>query len=339
MLNSVSVFNQEVSCPAKFKDYSNIPKNLYDWYYEVFEKGQRMTPPENFDHNITPTRVVKTSSGKVKIEIIKKSDQEILDWCGDTISYRSHIEHRGIEFRMKKPFESVCISNNVVLWKNEFGEGWGHEFSSGRDFTLGTYKIDKTFRSSDRIYFKSGGTIYELNFMNGIPIPKAIANVMDRATRIFDGVLVQEVLGFTDSAYIFSIFPEPQTHIQFTLKQMNNHNILNAKYYGHYMVLRGVDKKANTPKYDTAMVRFDIDYNPTDVKMVADTTDDIEFTVLNNGTVAQIPEDGKLEIFSLKGGIVREIHDNSILSDWRLCTDGNKVLAVDGTKLLRISLL
>ena len=105
------------------------------------------------------------------------------------------------------------------------------------------------------------------------------------------------------------------------------------------MVLRGVDKKSNTPKYDTAMVRFDIDYNPTDVKMVADTTDDIEFTVLNNGTVAQIPEDGKLEIFSLKGGIVREIHDNSILSDWRLCTDGNKVLAVDGTKLLRISLL
>ena len=341
MLNKISVFNNSVSAPAKFRDFSQIPKSLLDWYIRIFEQGERSAPPTQFEKTAAPTRILSTGT-HIKIEEIFKAKGNILDVCDKAYidSFNGVFVQYGYPGGLvygAKPNEKFCINSNILIKYNDMGAAEGLFFRSKKGFSLANYNVEYAFRVDDRIYFRGGGTIYELQFINETPMPRPIANVMENSTKIYNGVLVQEIVG-DKSAYIFSIFPEQNKHIQFTIPELNPYTITSLKYMNGYLVARGALKKGFPSSYDTITCRFDIDYKPKDVKIIHDTTDAPKFVVLNNGTVAQIPEDGRLQLFFLKGGAVREITDPTILFDWELYTDGNKVFGASGNKFFGVSL-
>lgn len=47
--NLVSVLNPKVRVPDNVPDFSSIPKNLYRWYYDIFENGDYREAPTSFD--------------------------------------------------------------------------------------------------------------------------------------------------------------------------------------------------------------------------------------------------------------------------------------------------
>jgi hypothetical protein len=196
----------------------------------------------------------------------------------------------------------------------------------------------KSIMSYDvRIYVKQEDILSEIEFIelnNKImAVPRTITNVLENASKLFNGVVIQNVLG----SCVASVMPRTRTCYQIRIPEMKGYQVIDAKYDKNVLIIIG-NKKG---KYDKFIFKLADDFLSYDYRKVEDMPYlGINFIVLDNGIVVHINEDEEIEIFSNKIGKnnVKIINGKDISIDMRLYSDGTKVIFSEKNKLYRIQM-
>ena len=175
-----------------------------------------------------------------------------------------------------------------------------------------------------RIYTKTGDAICEMDLLRPsgtvFAAPVRVCSVLENATRMYDGVAVQDILG---SCFV-SVFPEKKTCLQVRIKELDGARITAAKYEnGVLMAVAACDGK-----YDRHVIRIadDRTYDHSVVKDVGITTPN--FVTMPSGVCVHLNEQEEIEVFSNQVGStsVKAFKDPALSGDMRLTRDGSQAM-------------
>jgi hypothetical protein len=342
MINNVSVLNKTVTIPAICSPFSDIPKEYLEWYINLFEKGERQLPP--FKVNKVVVSVVKVQQIKDNsvFDIVEMlmTDKEIINYLyhngaevivtEDSVYYNGKKEQTtskesvfGFTPKMNSPIGACSINGHTVIYSLEDGT------------ELHRCLGKSAMAYEGRIYIQNNTNILEVEFIEGKKVLvgcRPVANCLENATQMFDGAVIQNLLG----SYFASFFPSPGQHIQVPIKELEGYKVLDAKYdHGIFMVVA-----SKSGKYDRLVLKFgdDWSYNITVVKDVV--YSGINFTGLDNNICVCINEEEKVELFSTRKDKpdIKEISSDTIDSSMKLFHKGTKVLFSKGNKLYSMSM-
>ena len=188
-----------------------------------------------------------------------------------------------------------------------------------------------------RVYVKQEDKLTEICFMELpnkiLAHPKVVANIQENASKLFEGVVIQNVLG----SCVASVLPESGVCHQILLPEMKGYQIIDAKYDGNVLIIVA-NKKG---KYDKFIFTLSEDFSKYETRKVDDIIySGINFTVLPNGIVILVNENEEIEIFvnQLGKNKIKVIDSSSIKGDMRLFSDGAKVLFSEKDELYQIKM-
>ncbi len=347
MKQNISFLRDGVRAPNTLP-FSVIPKVYMDWYNAVLERGDRSIPP--FD--------LQATVGAVRVQpIVQKIMQsagfdveKLLDFSDDIVSFLSHSGVRvttttgGIYWDTKGSYTTSERIHVAVTPK--FGKPAGVymedddlkviDLRTGQHISTAA-KADAVMSTNGRVYVKHYNQLNEVGFLEtGPTMPlrvsiRPVGKVMPKATQLFEGVAVQNMLR---SCYV-SVLPDgsvKQVHIQ----ELDGLHVVDAKFDKSVLVMVCYDGKS----YDEYIIRFDKDFRTYDLRKNGNINyAGINFIVLENGIVVRINADEEVEIFSsLKGSTaLKKASDPAITADGRLFHDGVKVLYARGNTMYSIT--
>jgi hypothetical protein len=234
--------------------------------------------------------------------------------------------HIAITPLLNKVISATLVDGDVLLYN-----------SSDEEVPTHSIKADDMMSYKDRIYIKNNDMISELNFVEigkkVHAVPKHVGNVMENATKFYDGVIIQNVLG----SFMASLFPSAGVHYQIQCPEFKGYQIIDAKYRDNVLIVIASQKG----KYDKFILKFDDKFSSYSVREVKDISYvGINFTVLDNGLVIHINENEELEIFSNKkeSATVKVIDNSAISGDMKLFSDGMQVIFAKGKKLYKLEM-
>jgi hypothetical protein len=348
MIANLSVLNKDVKVPPACYPFTNIPLPYLDWYQGVFEGGKRIPPPTDFDGKaIIPVAVHLTvhSSSSLKIAELGEYDTDIV----------------GVWER----FGHVLVVTTQSIYLDGRRSGDAHKGTRGVGFTKSGHPVvasldgdtptlfDATLRSpvgvglvgdslmsyDGRLYLKNLDKIVQINLTEMGSSSQVVAtsevavNVLEHATKLYDGVAIQNLLGAT---YV-SVFPTQGASLQFRVPELDRAKIVDAKYDGGVLMVLAARKGT----YDRYVFRVDSE-SEYDVRVVKDVTPSgLNFVTLDGpGICVCLTEESKLEVFSVQKGYskINVVEDKALHGGMRLYKSGGKVVFATGTKLYSLSL-
>jgi hypothetical protein len=343
MRANVSVLRPEVSVPASCLPFSVIPPAYLDWYRAVFEEGKRLPPPDDAQPALTlaAPAAPRAAAGSLHFDIaeIGEFDAEIIRHDGLLTITRKSIYFRGETF--PKPQADVQVAatprlGHVVAAYMNGATPCFRDLTAARDLALGI-EAEEIMLYGGQFYVKQRESIFAIEFieLRGDILPglKPVANVMIKSTRMFAGLALQNLLG----AYYASILPSPGVCHQIRLPELDGYWITDARLYRNVLLVVG----AKGGRYDKFIFRFADNFDGYDARAMRDVSStDINFTVLDNGVVLHLTDEGTLEVFSrLKGCPDMKIfQDSSVTGDAGLFHTGGQALLARGNKLYKFTL-
>lgn len=340
----ISVFNSSVSLPPTTRDFNLIPSAYKDWYYQMFENGQRKEPPQ-----------LPGTAGLVQVQVylIQSTDnfeiRELREFTEDILYHDSNLDVTKTKGKIYLGKTDYSISPGVeviftplenipILIKIE-----NHQVK----FNSLTYpnpeiNIECTDMMivDNTLFLKNKEKLMEMTFkvFNGTihPVIKTTWNIEPNSSVFFSNVIVQSVLGKT-----YLAIPIPQydksSFIIKAIPELNDYKIIEAKYENKICVLTG--HKGSV--YSRIILIFDEKFNKYKCRIV-DGIDYsiINFTTLANGVCVMITDDDAVEIFSnrIDKDDVKRIEDPVINSTMNLCKDGVRVKFFRENKLFEIKM-
>ena len=188
-----------------------------------------------------------------------------------------------------------------------------------------------------RIYLKRDTALLELAFVELphaiLPHVKTIGNLAKNATQMFEGAVIQNLLG----AYYASLLPHAGVCYQHRLAEIDGYRIINAKFSKGVLFIVG----AKDGRYDKFIFRFDDEFRDYDVRVVTDVQSAaINMTVLDNGVCLDLNDRDELEIFARHKGSVglKIITDKAMRGDCKLSHYGAQALFAAGNKLYKFTM-
>jgi hypothetical protein len=349
MIQNVSVLNSSVSMPRVCYPIDVIPETYRKWYKHVLEEGGRTEPPVAFEISTPIVQAVFrhiTGSNNFKID-------ELLDLQGDIITVQSHGVTRALTtqrfyFNQSRsvtapPHQGIRLCKTpaqgtpVGAWIEQ-GQLKLYDFERQEDIRVSVSCTD-LMEYEGRLYVVSGENLLLISFLEHanhlVVAPELVGHVLPRATRSFDGCLIQNLLG----SFYVSVLSKPKEHRQLQIKELDNYRITDAKYDNHVLMVVGLNKK--TKQYDRIVIRFDSGWSCYDVRIVSDVpTAGLNFTTLDNGIVICLNENEDIEVFSNKkdNSAVRIISDPILGGDMRMARTGSTALICRGNKVFRFSM-
>ena len=352
MLNNVSVFNPSVTIPAQVRDFSNIPQNYYDWFIALFEKGERILPPDTTGAINVVMKQVKQNNvlNKLSIILIKEYEREILyhkfNRNDEIIKIVHGIYINDKQYDCKLTEEMILtdrkripilidIVNNKLVYKS-LNQMYDIK-SNGGDITC----TDKMI-IENTIYVKSEDKIFELLFNDfGSDCWISLKNawkIMSNSSIFFSHVIYQNVLGRS-----YLVIPSPNNfglnsycfYIQ--TSELDGFKIIDAKYNNKICIVIGSKKGI----YTRFIFRFDENHQKYDCRIINDITYlEINFIVKDNGVVVLIIEDQTIEVFYNKifDNQLNEVKNLNLPLPLKLCQDGNTTLFFKDNKLNKMKI-
>jgi hypothetical protein len=346
MLANVPVFHKDVRFPKVCLPFDVIPQVYKDWYKALFFEGKRLPPPQGLVQNIIIPVMIQTIVGNEDFEI-----SEMFEYNSNVIRFlsvdgtRVTSTSKGIYVNNKlSPIKDVKnahiaitpLTSQVVSVKIIDGNLSMSNLTGGGS-PEGQISAEDVMSYKGRVFIKNRDLLSELEFVemgkNVHVVPKHVANVMENATKLFDGVVVQNVLG----SFMASIFPSAGMHYQVQCPEFQGYQIIDAKYESNVLVVIGSKKG----KYDKFILKFDEKFSTYSLRKVDDISySGINFAVLENGIVVHINDNEEVEIFSNKKDANKvKVVDSSVISgDMRLFSDGVRVAFSKGRKMYRLKM-
>jgi len=341
MTKNISIFDKQVRVPKACLSPDVIPKVLRDWYFDVFENGQRGAPPIDLSKAvpIVAATISYVNWDAFKVEAEYTYDLEVQEYfrknqkeCVAGVKQVCLDRRRYIDF--EKP--SLGIFGSNVLAANIKDDKINLlSLTYQKPLKAPEIKADSLMSYDGRFYVKSGENLLELTFQGSESSPlvvyQKIGNVMENATQLFPGVAIQSMLG----SYFASVFPAPNTCSQTRLPDLDGYRILDAKYDKNLLMVVGIKKG----EYDRFIFNLKDGKVKESRKVKNVMYSGLNFTVLDKGICISITEQDNIEIFHQNALTkIKAITDKKIHGGMRLTSDGNKVLFFDKTKLHSITM-
>jgi hypothetical protein len=342
MRANVSVLRPEVTVPASCLPFSVIPPAYLDWYHAVFDEGKRLPPPDDVRAAValaTPATPTRAGSSAFEITSVREFDDEIVRHDGTLTVTRSSVYFGGERFAKPRADALVVLTPRLGHLVAAYVEGDAlrlRDLTAGSDLSL-SVGGEEIALCGGGLYIKQAENIFAVEFleMGGRVSPgvRAAANVMMKSTQMFEGLAVQNMLG----AHYASVFPAPDVCHQLRLTELDGYQLLDARLCRNVLVAVG----ARGGRYDRLVFRFADDFGSYDARVVTDVpSTDINFTVLDNGVVLQLTDDGALELFPRRMGAtgLKTFEDPGVGGDARLFHVGAQALFARGHALYKFSM-
>jgi hypothetical protein len=325
MLHNVSVFNKDVGYPAAAcQPFTVVPASYLDWYKAVFEKGERLPPPDDLVaviHVIVPT--VKVVGGKsLTIDKLREFPQNLTGYY--------HSSGREVFVTPKKiyvgkdEFDTPNDKINIGFTRTNMPiAAWLDQGSVMLQDVMNKVNIpftcsgNKIMDFDGRLYVQNGMNIIEIQFTEMrdriLASSHIVANVLEQSTRFFSGVIVQNLF----DAYYVSIFPESKQCQQVALRELDGLRVIDAKYEGKILMVVAVDKKGHYNRFTFA---FKNDWKTYDFSKKENITyAGLNFVTLDNDLCIHVDEDENIEIFHTdKLRSAKSVTDDAISNDMLL---------------------
>lgn len=352
MMANIPVFHKDVRYPRVCMPFDYIPETYRDWYKAIFHKGERIAPPSAAQAIIVVPVVTTLIRSNSDFNI-----QELNSYNGNIVKFLSINGTRvittdigsiyingNLELNNKNVHISITPVKNKVI-------ACGITFDDDSEETGKLNLLDVSENKSipcditandmmsydGRVYVKQGDKLSEIEFieLNSKILVAAtvVTNVQENASKMFNGVVIQNVLG----SCVASVMPQSKTCHQILIPEIKGYQVVDAKYEKNILVIVA-NKKG---KYDRFVFKLSEDFKSYDLRKIDDISYvGINFTVLDNGVVVYVNEDEEIEIFVNKMGKnnVKVIDSRSISGDMRLFSDGVKVLFSEKNKIYQIQM-
>jgi len=345
MLADVSVFHAEVRVPKAAFPVSVVPDAYRAWYEQIFAQGLRLPPPDEFGAAVVVVPRVKAVSGTNLLDIIE------LETLDSTV------------VSMWSDGAQLILVSDKSVWKDQRrfvpgGTVIGTAFSRAGRPVLVTHEGTETPKLTDlstkaaipfrlaarevavhdgRLYCRGRTHIHEVVLTEAgnqvIASSRVAANVLEHATQLFPGAVIQDMLG---SAFV-SLFIRAGAAQQVRMEELDEHRVLDAKFDGGVLMVLG-EKKG---RYDRFVFRFDPTHTSYDTRKVEDVQPEgLNFVVLDTGVCVCLTEEEKLELFSARKGsqAIKTVEDPVLGGDMKLSKKGGTVLFARGEKVYSMRL-
>lgn len=345
MKRNISFLRDDVRAPNTLP-FGVIPQVYMDWYEAVLERGDRALPP--FDLQ-AKAGAVATVVHKI-MQSMGFDVEKLLEFDDTIVSYLSQSGVRvtqtagGIFWDLKGSYVTTDPMHIAITPK--FGKPAGVRIVDGNveitDLRTGAFvstsaQADAIMSTNGKVFVKYHNELIEVGFLETGPMSplraslRAVGHVMPKATQLFEGVALQNMLG---ACYV-SLVPDG-TVKQVHVRELDGLRIIDAKFDKSVLIVVTYDGKT----YDEHILRFDKDFQTYDVRRNVNISyAGINFVVLENGIVVRINADEEVEIFSSQKGssAIKKASDPAITGDGRLFHDGVKVLYARGNTLMCLS--
>ncbi len=338
MIHNISVLSTDVSIPKVCNDFSFIPDTYLQWYKAIFNEGKRIAPPNSYVAPIihVAAKVVHASK-KLIIDLLKGYDSPVIDMVDSRVLTHDKLYHGNRTWKVSDGVK-LCrtASGTILLAKIDGGllKLYNPEAGSVIETSV-MADVLMTYNSS--LYMKSGSNILMLDVIetpkNIIASAKVVATVLERSAHVYDGVIVQDLVG----ACYLSIFNKPGQHSQVHLKEFDGVKVVDAKYMNNVLVM--ITYSAG--KYNRNVIRFDSGCEKYDIRTVTDVAyTGINFSVLDTGVCILVDENESFEVFFNKIGNdkILVVEDPAIDNNMRLIANGSKMNFSRGNELFSVSL-
>ena len=343
MKHKISVFNEHVKVNSAVRDFSIITINLQSWFYRLFEKGERLPPPETFGKvNIKFEKQRLENSDVINIEEIANFQHEILDIFSFennvSVKTKKHFYYNGIKIPYSKSGTEFIYhkkENNGYLIKSQNNILQLYDIKKKEIINTNVYS--EFFFVKDNILFVfDGRKIYSCNLIKTksgiIIVPDIVFNLSGKHLKHIDNVLFME---FPEN-FLFILPIGNKLHTIYN-KKFKNRKIINSRMEGHglqiiyysqgnyYCGLYSVNEETNS--LNTIFER-ETDYL------------DINFCCVKNLFIC-ILEDKKIHILTLGANNEikeRVVEEENIKMDYKLKSVNNEVHIIDKNYQKKISL-
>lgn len=339
MQKNISVFNKEVSVPKLCEPFDVIPEVYRNWYRAVFEDGKRMIPPDSLHAVIVvaPTTKNIIGSNLFNIEEIFSFKENI-----NSIFYgRNRYAFMNSKIICNKGIETKHPVNSCIHFVKEEYFVWNDNGKLQIENQHGRIELvcnsNKFMQRDGRVYIHDDDKIYELVIRETtnnkfIASLSTIANVLPRATQIYSGVAMENILNMW-----FAVLPyETGKCKQVALKELKDYRIIDAKSNKNMLMVIGYKNGI----YDKFIYCFDSDFSHYELVMENNVSNlEVNFTVLDNNICAHLNDKDELELFAAKYGASsqKKIFNDSILShDMKLVSQGVSCQFIKGNSLYSI---
>jgi len=344
MHKNISAFNSKATMPKVCESFDVIPPGLKKWLYSVLEEGKRIPPPTDYEAVAVIIQIKEiVGSNLFEIKLLETLTCNIFDCCYSN-SQQIIVVDKGLY--INKQFRSFSNTLQVgfspkMNWPCGvyLSQDTIHivDLRSWQETTLGHAK--SIFSSGNRLYTITGNDVLEIVLTEIgdriLPSLKNVGRVLDvpDATKVYDGVVVQQVL----DRYVVSVFPESGKCYQINIPELDGYRILTGKYENNVLMLIGEQKG----KYTRFVIRFGPDFASYDIRLVQDVDyTGLNFTVTDASVCVTINEEEKVELFSnKKDSSLKIIEDAAIDGTMHLFHNGSKVIFAKKDKLYSMSMI
>lgn len=343
MIKNISALNSAVSLPGACYPFSVIPDAYRQWFKAVLDDGKRLPPPTDLNAVIAMVQTINriVGSDNFEIEELESFQSNLIDalyhgaWKVFLTSDGLHI-NRSVIPNIPTTAKIVFSPKNNTVISASIERGMVKLLDANKQKEIPcTIAATDIMKYNDNLYLKSGGNVIEVSFhelpTSIIPTTKVVAQCMEKATKFFDGVVIQNLLG----SYYVSLFPIAHTHLQFEVKELQGYTIVDAKYQNNLLMVVG----NKNGKYDKFIMRIvDCAY---DIRIVKDISIlHCNFVVLDNGICVHLTDDEEIEVFSNKkdSASMKVISDQNITGDVKLMKQGIKLMFSKNNKLYSIKM-
>lgn len=351
VIDGVSIFNKNTRV-ARNARMNSIPKQYKAWFVRMFEKCERALPPAVAGAVSAGPVVVKTITGTNNFDIrVWKHFVDDVIWFTklNGIYVTKTAKHMFIGKHKVDADRTTCVVFSpkyqipvvarIVAGVVEFTSP---EKGSIADTVLVGPRASELMIVENHLYYRLRDMLVEMRMVEMgdrrvIPATKEVWNIMPNSSKLFAGVVVQNMLG---KMHVTIPLPREDGRsecVTISLPELDGYRIYDAKYLNHVLVVHG--RKKND--YHTMVFRFDKDHLKYDIRVAeCDDIGDVNMTVLDNGIAVMILKEGALEAFGNRPfvGDIKSIRDPVITPDMRLCKDGTRAMFIRGNEIYTIKM-
>jgi len=343
--DSVSVLNPKVRIPNAARDFALIPSSYMDWYFKMFEKGQRIPPPALPGAAGIVQVVVTLIQSTDNFEIIQLRDfkDEVLyhaNFFGNSVTKtKKKIYVNKADYKVSPGVEMLYTVPDMVpvMVKIESGKIAFQTLDSTKVSPI-NLRCSHFMIVDNTLYLKNKGKLLEMDFrlfgQTLVPSAKKVWRIETTSSQMFANVISQSILGDA-----FLVIPNPDKGHCYTIKtpELDEYKIIDAKYENRVCVIIG----HKDGQYDKLVLKFDESHKTHTTRLIEDIDYmPINFVTLDNGVCIMINDDDSVEIFlnRIDKDDVKRIEDPDVDSTMKLFKDGVTALFTKDNKLYSIKM-
>jgi hypothetical protein len=340
MDDGVSIFDKKTTIPRVCNDFSVIPKRHREWFEAIFVKNERSKPP------FADAVIVSIPAPNIFIAGgLEDFETEIVLNLGENILNVFNFMGTDYAIGNKHLFKHTAIlPNDIIGSKTLLCESSDMNpivcklkdnmlnFEDIGTKVIGSLKASQMMYRNGAIYSVYDGKLTENSFDRiGTKIlhkMRIAANVLDLSTKVFDGVVFQDLLG---KCYITLPFEKGKCATM-PVKELNGYRILEARSERN---ICGVLAEKKGVYYRFVMI-FDSKFSSYTITK----TDNVSYSPINltvmSNDLCIMAVDGEVHLF--KDHQVKVISNPPFDTDNKLLNASGRVLFIDKNKLVSVKI-